>query len=106
MILQGETLAPVLCSSHVDTIGKECVNEQKYLYMYRESVGVPPLTMIDDCFSVAKCGLDSIELNEYLNFKSNAKRLQYSELKCVKMHTGPENQDCPELKIDSWKVKM
>ena len=104
-ILQGETLAPILCSSHVDSIGKECMEEDKFLYMYRGSVKVPPLTLIDDSIAVAKCGFESIELNEYLNFKSNVKRLQYSESKCNKMHTGPKNQDCPDLEINSWKIK-
>ena len=104
-ILQGETLAPILCSSHVDSIGKECIEENKYLYMYGDSVGVPALTLIDDSIAVAKCGLESIELNEYLNCKSNMKRLQYSESKCNKMHTGPKKEDCPDLEIDSWKIK-
>ena len=104
-ILQGETFAPLLCSSHVDSIGKECIEEGKYLYMFRNSVGVPPLTLIDDCISVAKCGIESIELNEYLNMKTNMKKLQYNEKKCYKMHTGPKSDNCPELKINSWRVK-
>ena len=104
-ILQGETFAPLLCSSHVDTVGKECVEEKKYLYMYRNSVGVPPLTMIDDCIGAAKCGIDSIELNEFLNTKTNMKKLQYSETKCFKMHIGPKSEECEQLEINSWKIK-
>ena len=47
-----------------------CIAEGKYLYMYREKVGVPPLTLIDDCIGTAKCGIESIELNEFLNIKT------------------------------------
>ena len=46
IVMQGETLAPLECSSLVDTIGKECIDENKFLYMYRGSVGVPPLTVL------------------------------------------------------------
>ena len=35
IVMQGETLAPLECSSLVDTIGKECIKEGKLLYMYR-----------------------------------------------------------------------
>jgi len=103
-VLQGETIAPLACSSHVDYIGKECVQEGKYLYMYRESVGVPPLTLIDDSIAVAKCGVETLELNEYLNAKSNLKKLQYSEDKCMRMHVGKKKDECVPLKINSWKV--
>ena len=44
IVMQGETLAPLQCSSLVDQIGKECIAEDKHLYMFRGSVGVPPLT--------------------------------------------------------------
>ena len=54
-VLQGETIAPLACSSHVDFIGKECIKKEKYLFKYREAV--------------AKCGVETLELNEYLNTK-------------------------------------
>ena len=104
-ILQGETMAPIACSSLVDSVGKECTEEGKYLYMYRNTVGVPPLTMIDDSIAVGKCGMESILVNEYLNTKTNIKKLQYNEDKCYKMHVGREKEECPKVTINTWRVK-
>ena len=44
-------------------------------------------------------------MNSFLNAKTNLKRLQYGEDKCHKLHVGWKNQTCPELFIDTWKVK-
>ena len=48
IVLQGENLAPLECSVQVDTFGKECLDENKYLFYYREAIPVPPLSMVDD----------------------------------------------------------
>ena len=73
--------------------------------MYRDSVGIPPLTMVDDCISISKCGTETVEVNAYLNAKTNVKKLQYGETKCVKLHVGQKSEICPEIKINTWKVK-
>ena len=48
VVMQGEVFGPLCCSVQVDTFGKECVQKEKYLYKYKEVVGVPPLSMVDD----------------------------------------------------------
>ena len=58
IVLQGDVFGPLECSVQVDTFGKECVEEEKHLYMYKEEVGIPPLAMIDDLISVS-----NVELN-------------------------------------------
>ena len=83
--MQGGTLAPLKCSVQVDSIGKECMVEEKYLYFYRGKVAVPPLTMVDDLIAASKCGNETVELNAYLNCKTNIKKLQFGEQKCKKM---------------------
>ena len=88
IVMQGETLAPLECSVQVDAVAKECSDEDKHLYLYRNKVKIPPLTMVDDCIAMAKCGTDTVEINAYLNAKTNCKKLQYGEKKCVKMHVG------------------
>ena len=40
----------------VDKIGKECLDEEKYLYLYKKTVKIPPLAMVDDVISVSECG--------------------------------------------------
>ena len=54
---------------------------------------------------MAKCGVDSVEINAYLNAKTNTKKLQYGENKCVKLHLGKDKEHCPDLKINTWRVK-
>ena len=60
IVLQGEVFGPLLCSVTIDTFGKECIEEEKNLYMYKGEVGVPPLAMIDDVICPVKCGLKSV----------------------------------------------
>ena len=104
LILQGETLAPLECSVSVDTFGKECQQEEKYLFYYRDSIGIPSLAMIDDLVSISDCGLESVKLNAFINAKSNSKKFQFGTEKCHKLHFGHKNM-CPELYLDSWKIQ-
>ena len=52
IILQGETFGSIECSVQIDTFGKECINEEKLLYQYKDTVGIPPLGMVDDLLCV------------------------------------------------------
>ena len=104
IVLQGETLGPLLCSVQVDTFGKECIAQGKYLYYYHGTVPIPPLGMVDDVIAVSKCGLQSVEVNAFLNTKTNLKQLQYGHKKCKKMHVGALTCYCPDLYIDKWKL--
>ena len=104
-VLQGEKLGPIKCSNTVDKIGKQCLDENKYLYTYRENVKCPPLALVDDVLAIAKCGADSVEMNSFLNTQTNIKKLQYGTNKCHKMHVGKDRTVCPDLNIDSWKLK-
>ena len=106
IVLQGETIAPLACSVQVDTLGKECLAQEKFLFNYRGQVKVPPLSMVDDVIGIAECGSSTVELLTYLNTKTNLKKLQYGEDKCVQMHIGPKSKCCPKLSIDKWKVEQ
>ena len=105
LVLQGEIFGPLECSVSVDKFGKECLDEQKYLYSYRRLVGIPPLAMIDDLFLMAGCGLESVLLNAFINAKTKTKKLQFGVDKCHKLHVGKECSFCPNLYIDQWKMK-
>ena len=47
-IIQGDVFAPLMCSKLVDTFGKDCLEETKYLFKYKGLVDIPPLGMVDD----------------------------------------------------------
>ena len=84
--MQGSVLAPIKTSVQIDTIGKECSQKGDNLYVYKKSVGVPPLSFVDDIAAFAKCGQDSLKLNIFLNRKVEMKKLQLNKEKCKKLH--------------------
>ena len=43
IVMQGDVLAPLISSLQVDTIGKECLEDNKHLCMYKDCVPIPPL---------------------------------------------------------------
>ena len=106
IVLQGDVFGPIECSVLVDTFGKECIEEEKNLYMYKDEVGIPPLAMIDDLISVSKCGIESVKMNSFLNAKSSVKKLQFGMSKCHKLHVGQNKRSCPDLYLDEWKIKL
>ena len=42
IVMQGDVLAPLISSLQVDTMGKECLEESKHLYFYKNTVPIPP----------------------------------------------------------------
>ena len=108
LVLQGDVWGPEFCATTMDKIGKECLEQEKYLYKYKDSVSIPPLAMLDDLFCVSKCGPETVKLNSYINYKIGSKKLQCGIEKCKKMHIGKTYEDltCPEVHIDGWKEKV
>ena len=47
-VIQGDVFGPILCSKQVETFAKECLEDNKYLYKYKNDVPIPPLSMVDD----------------------------------------------------------
>ena len=103
-VIQGDVFGPILCSKQVDTIGQECLDDNKYTYMYKGMVEIPPLGMVDDLICVSECGFQSAMMNSYINFKTNSKKLQFGISKCKKIHIGKvcEEYKCQNLTVDSW----
>ena len=66
IICQGEVFSPIICSVHVGTIGKQCINSNSNLYTYRKEISISsvpmvkgvkisPLGMVDDIAAVSLC---------------------------------------------------
>ena len=104
VVMQGEVFGPLCCSVQVDTFGKECIQKSKYLYLYKESVDIPTLSMVDDLLLISTCGLNSVLINGFINSKTNQKKLQYGVEKCHRMHIGAREHLCPNFHIDSWEI--
>ena len=71
VVIQGDTFGPMLCSKQVDMFGKECLEEQKYNYLYKGEVEIPPLSMVDDVVAIAECGYKSAMINAYIQCKTS-----------------------------------
>ena len=60
--MQGTVLAELKCSISIDTIGKECLeNQHQVLYSYKK---YPPFSFVDDIIGVGvgNCGPDVIHV--------------------------------------------
>ena len=64
IVMQGDVMAPLISSLQVDTMGKECLEEQKHLYFYKDTVPIPPLGMVDDLFTISTCGYKTTMMNQ------------------------------------------
>ena len=108
IVMQGDVLAPLISSLQVDTIGKECLEEGKHLYYFKDTVPIPPLGMVDDLFTISTCGYKTTMLNQFLNSKTAMKRLQFGTTKCIKLHVGKTCNEaiCPDLFVDGWKLEV
>ena len=108
IVMQGDILAPLISSLHVDTMGKECLEEGKLLYYYKDIVPVPPLGLVDDLFTISTCGYKTTKMNQYINSKTAMKRLQFGTSKCIKLHIGKTCNEnlCKDLFVDSWRLDV
>ena len=108
IVMQGDVLAPLLSSLQVDTMGKECLMEEKHLYYYKKLVPIPPLGLVDDLFTISTCGYKTSMMNQFINSKTAMKRLQFGTSKCIKLHVGKSCNEtlCKDLFVGGWKVKV
>ena len=67
VLTQGGTWGSLLCSNHIDSLGRRCVETGDYMYKYKNQLDVMPLAMVDDLLGVASCGHDSLSLNNFIN---------------------------------------
>ena len=108
IVMQGDVLAPLISSLQVDTMGKECLEEKKHLYFYKDTVPISPLGMVDDLLTISECGYKTTLVNQFINFKTGTKRLQFGTSKCIRMHIGKTNSEllCKDLSVGEWKEKI
>ena len=108
IVMQGDVLAPLMSSLQVETMGKECLETNKHLYYFKDTVPIPPLGMVDDLFTISICGYRTTMMNQFLNCKTALKKLQFGTKKCVKLHVGRTCNDniCNDLCVEGWKVNI
>ena len=98
--MQGTVLAPLKASVQLDTLGKECIEENEGLFKYKDCINITPLIFIDDVLSVSKCGNESVKTNAIIHSKVDTKQLMFGPAKCTKMHIGNNCEStCPTLRV-------
>ena len=98
--MQGTALSNIKCSVQIDSLGKDCITENKGLYKYKDGINIPPLSMVDDIVTVSSCGTNSIKVNAIVQAKIETKQLELGHPKCFNMHVGKKDKYlCPVLKV-------
>jgi hypothetical protein len=108
IVMQGDVLAPLTSSLQVDTMGKECLEEGKHLYLYKDKVPISALGMVDDVLTISESGYKTTLMNKFINSKTAMKKLQFGPSKCIKMHIGKSCIEalCKELDAGAWKINV
>ena len=105
IVQQGGTWGPALCSNSVDTLGKKIRDRGDPTYLYKNTVRVLPLAMVDDINAISKCGIDSVATNTFINTQIELKKLRFhvpdrnGKSKCHRIHIGEHSETCPILKV-------
>ena len=63
VVTQGGVTGPLCCSVQTDDIGKKSIEKDEHLYLYKGTVGIPTLAMVDDLAKISTCGTESVKDN-------------------------------------------
>ena len=98
--MQGTVLSNIKCSIQVDSLGQDCITENKGIFKYKGCTSIPPLSMVDDIIAINNCGVDSITVNGIVQGKVECKQLELGHAKCFQMHIRNKSKHlCPPLKV-------
>ena len=104
--MQGSVLTSLKCAVQIDSLGTECLTTGEGLYLYKNCLPIPPLSLVDDILAIAKCGVDSIKLNSIIQSKMATKKLELGKNKCSQMHVGQDLSNlCPTLYVHDDRMK-
>ena len=106
IVTQGGVTGPVSCAVQTDKIGKDAINNNEYLYMYKGQVGIPTLAMIDDIAKISECGTPAVKDNAYINAKIEQSKQLFNGTKCHAMHVGKHPRPCCTLKAHNTEMEV
>ena len=105
-VLQGDVFGNILASNQIDKFGKQCLEDETHILVYRNKIPIVPLTMCDDLLVVSECGFKTDLAVSYINSQSHFKYLQFGLSKCAKMHIGKTKLKfkCTPVRFDQWTL--
>ena len=65
--------------------------------MYKGSVGIPTLAMVDDIAKVSVCGTPAVVDNAYINARIEQSKQLFNGTKCHALHVGKQLRPCSAL---------
>ena len=65
IIQQWSGWGPMECSVSIIKPGRQCTQRRKH--RYKDKVDVVALAMVDDLLGIVSCGLESLEVNTFIN---------------------------------------
>ena len=74
--------------------------------MYKGTVGIPSLAMVDDLAKVSECGTESVKDNSFINAKIEQDKQLFNCSKCHQMHVGKSSKFCPLLRAHSVEIDI
>ena len=74
--------------------------------MYKGSVGIPTLAMVDDLAKISECGVESTKDNAYINAKIEQDKLLFNGPKCHQLHAGKPSNLCPILRAHITEIQL
>ena len=90
IIMQGETISSIACTSTMDRISKE---SKKEIYKYRNTTTIPKMGYIDDLLDVNKCGKEIKEQHEFTSEELRKQKLHVNHDKSGRMHISNKVKD-------------
>ena len=63
--MQGDVLRPLLSSNMVDKHVGRMASETGNIYMYKNTIEIPPLAMQDDTLGISECGIKTTSMNSF-----------------------------------------
>ena len=98
IVTQGGVTGPICCAVQTDKMGKDSLNNNKHLYMYKGQVGIPTLAMVDDIAKISECGTPAVIDNSFINARIEQSKQLFNGSKCHSIHAGGKAQVCSKLK--------
>ena len=111
IVQQGGTWGPGLCSNTIDMLGRKSETQNLHTYLYKQKSKVLIFAMCDDLNGVARCGIESVALNNFINTHIELKKLRFhvpdkkGKSKCHKIHIGKNHSRCPVLKVHGTEME-
>ena len=105
VVTQGGVTGPVCCAVQTDKIGKDALENEEHLYMYKGKVGIPTLAMVDDLAKISVCGTPAVMDNAYINARIEQSKQLFNAGKCHALHAG-KSRRCDVLSAHDTEIHV